>query len=688
MRFNPGRHRGKPITDIRSGAMEFVQLFKPININRLPISNRIVMPSMALFYTDDYSLTDRYKAFYRERAKGGVGLMIIGPVAIDRVGSSPLILGLFDDSHVDPFREYINELHKTTDAKIGIQLMQQGRNTSPKMTGMKPIAPSAIANPLTGELPRAMTEDDIAEVQEAYVKAALRARDAGFDYTEILAGGSYLIGEFLSAVTNHRTDEYGGSIEKRMRFGLEVITQVRTALGEDFPMGIRVSGQDFVKGGNTLAESSLFCREAEKVGVNGISVAGGWHETNVPQLTSEVPPGAYLYLSRAIKDKVEVPVFASNRLGDPIVAERALRSGAADMVCWGRPLIADPDLAMKVRTGRQQERVPCIGCNQGCFDAIFSGSPACCILNPRVGREAETEIREADVKKRILVAGGGPAGMEFAITASKIGHDVTLYEKDNKLGGQINLIGALPGKSVYLDAVASLENRSKSSGAKIRLNTPLTQDIVESERPDILIVATGAQPAEFTIPGIDNSHVINAWDVLCGAASDIGKRVVVIGGGATGCETALLVANLGALTAEAFSFLAYHSANDLEELRKLLFDSGRHITIIEIAERPAAKVGISTRWPLLKNLKLMGVDIRTRTRIVDMREGCIHIETENGRESIPVDTIIVATGSVPVDDLLRTMRSNQTDLRVIGDAGGVGKISDAVREGFDMALSL
>ncbi|MGO9120269.1 MAG: NAD(P)-binding protein [Desulfomonilaceae bacterium] len=485
--------------------MEFAQLFRPIEINGLPISNRIVMPSMALFYTSDYSLTARYRAFYRERAKGGVGLMIIGPAAIDRVGSSPLILGIFDDSHVAPFLEYIAELHKTTDAKIGIQLMQQGRNASSKMTGLTPIAPSAIPNRITGELPRAMTEDDIAEVQEAHVKAALRAKAAGFDYIEILAGGSYLIGEFLSPVTNHRRDKYGGSVKKRMRFGLEVIKQVRTALGEDFPMGIRVSGQDFVKGGNTLVESSLFCREAEQVGVNAINVTGGWHETNVPQLTSEVPPGAYLYLSRTIKGKVKAPVFASTRLGNPIVAERALRSGAADMICWGRPLIADPDLPIKVRTGRHKERVPCICCNQGCFDAIFSGSPACCTLNPRAGREAETEVRQADVKKRIFVAGGGPAGMEFAIIASKSGHDVTLYEKENKLGGQINLIGALPGKRVYLDAVASLENRLRSSSSTIKLNTTLTPEIIASERPNVLVVATGAKPAEFRIPGIDNS---------------------------------------------------------------------------------------------------------------------------------------------------------------------------------------
>jgi 2,4-dienoyl-CoA reductase (NADPH2) len=666
--------------------MEFLKLFEPITINRLYIINRIVMPAMALFYTRDYSLTERYKAFYRERAKGGVGLMTIGPVAIDKVGSSPFILGLFDDHQIDRFLQFINELHTSTDAKISIQLMHQGRNSSEKTSGMQPIAPSAIPNPLSGEMPREMTGEDIEQVQDAYVKAALRAQAAGFDYVEILAGGSYLIGEFLSPVTNHRMDEYGGSVENRMRFGLEIITRVRNALGSEFPMGIRVSGQDFVKGGNTLTESSRFCIAAEKAGADAINVTGGWHETNVPQVTSEVPPGAFLYLARAIKGKVGVPVFASNRLGDPELAEKALRSGAADMICWGRPLIADPELPQKVLAGRRQERVPCIGCNQGCIDAIFAGSMVSCTLNPRVGREAATEIRKADVKKRILVAGGGPAGMEFALIASHRGHQVTLYEKGDKLGGQINLIGPLPGKGVYLEAVKSLELRLQSTDVRIKLNTPLTPEIIEAETPDLLVVATGAKPAELNIPGIDGANVINAWDVLCGDLPNIGKRVVVIGGGATGCETALLVANLGAVPAEIFSFLAYHRALDTEELRGLMYNGGRQVTIIEVAEKPAANVGISTRWALLKNLKLMGVTIRTKTKIVDISEEYVRLETGDATQSIPVDTVIVATGSVPVHDLAQTARFAKSEIIVIGDANRIGKISDAVRAGFDSAL--
>ncbi len=360
------------------------------------------MPAMALFYTDQNAFTDRFKAFYRERARGGVGLMIIGPIAIDKVGSNPYMSGLFDDGQIAPISKFLTELHRETEVRAGVQLMHLGRYASSQTTGVIPIAPSPIASPLNREVPREMTKDDIREVQDAFVRAALRAKKAGFDYVELMAAGGYLIGEFLSPATNHRTDKYGDSVENRMRFGLEVIEKVRRALGKNFALGIRVSGQDFVPGGNSLAESARFCSQAEKAGVDCFNVTGGWHETNVPQISSDVPAGAYAYLAGGIKKAVSLPVFASNRLGDPLIAEKVLRSGVADMVCWGRPLIADPDLPNKVKEGRAKERVPCIGCNQGCLDSIFAGRQysAPSILEPAVRRDGSQSgaREEADLR--------------------------------------------------------------------------------------------------------------------------------------------------------------------------------------------------------------------------------------------------------------------------------------------------
>ena len=668
--------------------MKFIKLFEPITINHLTIKNRIVMPAMALVYTDNHSFSNRFKAFYRERAKGGVGLMIIGPVAIDRVGSTPFMPGLFDDKYVGPIREFTDELHKDTGAKIGIQLMQMGRYASSSYTGVPPIAPSAIPSPISGEVPREMTKDDILEVQEAFVQGARRAQEAGFDYIEILAAGGYLIGEFLSPVTNHRTDAYGGPIENRMRFGLEVIRRVRQVVGKDFAMGIRVSGHDFMEGGHTNVESALFCTEAEKIGVNSINVTGGWHETYVPQITTNVPPGAFLYLARGIKEKVRVPVFASNRLGDPLVAERALRSGAADMICWGRPLLADPELPIKVEKGRLNEIVSCIGCNQGCFDSLLSGSSVCCTLNPRMGREVDTEIKETRVKKKVFVAGGGPAGMEFALVAKQRGHEVTLYEKEERLGGQVNLVAASPGKKEFLNVVKSLKNRLEISGVGIKLKTTLTSKMVEEGQPDILAVASGARPIEIKVPGITQPHVVNAWDVLNDMVPDIGKQVVIVGGSATGCETALLVASLGVIDSDTFTFLLYHSAEDFNRVRKLLYSAGRKITVIDILERMAVNVGISTRWSLIKSLRLMDVELRPKTKLVEITKDTVIVDTELGRESIPADTVIIAVGSQSVDNLVKEVKRGRIEVITIGDAKEPRKITDAVREGFDMALTV
>ena len=578
-------------------------------------------------------------------------------------------------------------MHQDTGAKIGIQLMHQGRNASSKYTGITPIAPSAIASPLTGEVPREMTRDDIEEVKEAMAKGALRALKAGFDYIELMAGGSYLIGEFLSPVTNHRTDEYGGPIENRMRFGLEVIGKVREAIGRDFAMGIRVSGHDFVKGGHTNLESALFCEAAEKAGVDAINVTGGWHETMVPQITSDVPPGAYVYLARGIKEKVKVPVFASNRLGDPELAEKVLRSGAADMICWGRPLIADPDLPKKVKSGRIDERVPCIGCNQGCLDSIFSDRPVYCALNPRVGREEETEITKTAIKKRIFVAGGGPGGLQFALTARQRGHDVTLYEKNEKLGGQVNLIGHIPGKEEFPEAVKSLERRAERAGVTIKLGTALNREIVEKERPDLLVVSSGARPAGIDVPGIDRPKVFNAWDILDGSVSKIGNQVVIVGGGAIGCETALFVANLDTLKDRAFAFLVYHEAEAFDRLRELLYSTNREITVLEITGRMAGNVGPSTRWSLLKNLGLLGVKLRPMVMLESIEEEAVVIKTEAGRESITADTVIMAIGSRSVNDLAQEVRDLGIEVITIGDAKEPRKIADAVREGFDAALN-
>jgi NADPH-dependent 2,4-dienoyl-CoA reductase/sulfur reductase-like enzyme len=447
-----------------------------------------------------------------------------------------------------------------------------------------------------------------------------------------------------------------------------------------------------MEGGHTNKESALFASEAEKAGVDAINVTGGWHETYIPQLTTIVPQGAFVYLARGIKEKVSIPVFASNRLGNPEVAEKALRSGSCDMVCWGRPLIADPELPNKVKQKRFDEITPCIACNQGCFDQIITGAPVSCVLNPMAGREDEFKVEKAEHPKKIMVAGGGPAGMECAIIAAQRGHNVTLYESDEKLGGQVNLAKASPGKEELGNITRSLEKRMKKFGVDFKLNTQLDMNAIKESKPDVLpdvlIVASGAKPLEVNFPGIDKPHVVSAWDVLSEKVWDIGKNVVIIGGSATGCETAHLISTIGMPDSETCAFLMYHHAEDDLFLNDLMHKTERNITVIDMVDRLASNVGRTSRWSLVKSLKLSDVNMMPNTRLVEITDDSVIVQAGEKTETIPADTVVLALGAISNNTLAEEAKDLGIDVVVIGDAKAPRKISDAVFEGFEAGLKV
>ncbi|MDZ7699358.1 MAG: FAD-dependent oxidoreductase [Deltaproteobacteria bacterium] len=420
--------------------------------------------------------------------------------------------------------------------------------------------------------------------------------------------------------------------------------------------------------------------------MDAVNVTGGWHETNVPQLTANVPAGGFVYLARGIKEAVDIPVFASNRLGDPQVAERALRSGACDMICWGRPLLADPHLPRKVQEKRLNEIIPCVSCNQGCFDAIFSGTPVTCILNPMTGSEGYYTVEKAAKPKRILIAGGGPAGMEFAIMAAQRGHHVTLFEKQDRLGGQVNLAAAPPGKRELLRLISSMRDRMDLLGVKVVLNTVLTLERVSAEGADMVVAATGAEPIALDVPGADLPHVTDAWDVLSGKAWDIGRDVVVVGGSATGCETAHFIVAMDVPDPDTYTFLMLHGAEDPVLATSLLRTSGRRVTVIDMVSRLADNVGRTARWSLMKSLKLLGVKLRPNTTLLEIQEGGVRVKTGTGEETLPADTVVMAAGVQPDHTLSEALKETGIPVIEVGDARRPGKITEAVREGFIRAL--
>ena len=549
------------------------------------------------------------------------------------------------------------------------------------------MAPSALYSKYSKTTPREMTPEDIAQVQDAFVTAALRAQAAGFDGVEIIGSGGYLITQFLSPLKNHRTDAYGGSFENRVRFPREVIEKSRAALGKDFPLTIRMAGNDFVPGSNTDAETPAIAQVYEKAGVDALNVTGGWHETRVPQLPMELPRSAYAYLALNVKKAVTIPVMASNRIADPASAEKIIRDGYADMVNLGRVLIADPFWPQKAFAGRASEIRPCTACGQGCSDMVFSGQSVFCAGNPRAGFEKERQILKTDTPKSVMVIGAGAAGLEAAVTATQMGHKVAIYDRADDIGGQLWLAGAPPHKQELLELIRYYRAMLNRYDISLCLDTSVDAAFVQAQSPDHVIVATGASALIPPIPGADGAGVLTAWEVL-GDNLPLGKEVAIIGGGAVGLETALFVAAKGTINAETLDFLFRYEAASQERLRELLFNGTSRVTVFEMLPKAGTDVGRSTRWVLFDNLNRYNVAIETAATVMSLDCHSVTWEKEGNESTRRFDNVIVASGSRSVNDLENAMEALDIPFTVVGDCIRPGKINDAIHGGFLAALDL
>ena len=667
--------------------MEFPHLFSPITIQNMALRNRIVMTAMHLGYTPKGVVTDQLVNFYAERAAGGVGLAIVGGCPIDETGGMVGMIALHDDRFIPGLKELTRAV-QNNGAKIAAQLYQAGRYTHSAMIGgQKPISASAVRSRLTGEIPRALELKEIPGIQDKFAQGAVRARNAGFDAVEILGSAGYLISQFLSPITNLREDEYGGSFENRMRFGLETIRKVRNALGPDYPILLRIAGNDFMEGSNTNQEARIFAAAAEKEGVDLFNVTGGWHETRVPQLTMGVPRKAYVYLARGIRSAVSAPVISSNRINDPTTAEEVLRSGGADLVTMARGLLADPELPNKAQSGKSRLIHHCVACNQGCFDSIFQGRPATCMVNPRAGREAELQVKPAPKSRKIVVVGGGPAGMTLACTAKDRGHHVVLMEKSERLGGQILLNHLIPGRGELETAAIDLIHNIQDKGVEMLLGKAATPENICEMSPDVVVVAAGARPATPNIDGIGGHNVVQAWELL-EKNNETGEKVVVLGGNAVGLETALFLANQGTLSPEVLHFLMVNGAETFETLTHLLNHGNKQVTVVEMTKKAGADVGLTTKWTLIADLKRLGVKILTQTEGVGITPEGLQVKDAEGAGFIAADTIVLAAGSKPENQLAASLADRVPEIHVIGDAKKPRNVLVAIREGFQLGLTL
>lgn len=654
-----------------------LKLLEPGRIGRLEVRNRVCMPAMSLNFSDDHTLNDRWIRFYEERARGEVGLIIVssgleytGQRGYDRLPfleGQGYIPSLGDDRYLPGWRRLADVVHRHG-AKLGAQIVHVGKYAhSSVLGGEQPISPSPIKAGLTvygrpGEVPREMTRDEIRVAIENISDTIKRAHAAGLDTIEYNLCSGYLMREFLSPLTNQRIDEYGGSLENRLRFVLEAIRRTQEKVGLDFPLTARLSADEFLPGGNTLAETRTIARELERAGIAALSVVGGGHETSIPLSPMSVPRGAFVYLAQAIKEEVGIPVMASARINDPFLAEEILADGRADFVALGRPLLADPHFVRKAREGRADEIRPCIACNQGCFDMVFEWKPIFCLMNAQVGWEETREIRPAEKRKRVMVVGGGPGGLEAARVLATRGHSVALYERTERLGGQVNLSSAPRGREEFANVIGYLSREVSRLGVALHLGEEVTPERVEHEGPDAVVIATGAQPELPDIPGIRGPNVAGAWEVLAGTAS-AGKRVAVLGGGSVGCETAIYLAAPRALDEGTAA-------------------EGREVTVVEALSRIGRDFGKGNRWVFMQTMAELGIRSITGAVVREITPEGLLIREGDRERLLEADTVVVAVGSRANARLYQALAGRVAEIHLIGDAKAPRRTSDAVHEGF------
>ena len=649
--------------------MKWEKLFQPCRIGRLELSNRIVMLAVTTRY--DFEENDRLYKFYAARAKGGVGLIITGALQTlfpgRKTGASRI--NLYADRDLPRLKEWVRAIHDQG-GKAAAQLATYGYWSKKGTEGTaESVGPSAEVLPREGLHPlfslaeylppvRPLTAEEIILIEDAIARSALRAREAGFDAIEIQCVGGNILHRFTNPFLNVRTDRYGGTIENRIRILTETIAKVKKELGNDFPILCRIPGLDPVPWGLGLEPWKEIASLLEKAGVQALNIYPRWYEARDPLAQMCVPRNAFVQLAEEIKKAVKIPVITGVRISDPVDAERILKEGKADLIGMGRPLIADPDLPNKARTGRLEDINLCTACCR-CYDDVASDRFLTCSVNAAAGRESEYVVHRTDAFKKVYVVGGGPAGMEAARVAALRGHQVTLFEAQDRLGGQILNAVAAPYKEEWNSTLQYLRTQLKKLNVQIRTNTRCTSREIEEGKPEVIIAATGARPVVPDLPGIQGHNVMTAIEVLSGR-KQTGQNVVIVGGSSTGCETA-----------------------------EFLSRKGKQVTILEMLPRIGAEYGPMNRWVVIDRLVAAGIRLETGVKVVAFNEkGVRVIRAGLYPEFFEADSVVLALGMVSDDGGVRDLEGESLSFFKIGDAVKPAGITEAIESGFRSALKI
>ncbi len=644
----------------------FNKLFEPGTIGKMRIRNRIINAPMERNYANqDGSVTQRYIDHLVSKARGGVGLIIVEATYVDPLGKGRVFeLGAYDDRLI-PGLQRMAEAVQQHGAKIGLELVYGGRQGICSVTGVQPKGPSPVTCDLLGygELPRELTLDEIKHLVGQFAKAARRNKESGFDMVELHGAHGYLLAQFLSPYSNKRTDAYGGSAEKRMRFPLEVIEAVRREVGPDYPVTYRLSGDEYIDGGLTLEETVPFARKLEEAGIDMIDVSAGLYETAfIIVQPMDLPLGCNVHMAEEIKREVNIPVSIAGRINDPVFADNILNEGKADFISLARALHADAEFPRKAQEGKLDEICMCMACNQGCIDVLGTMVPIYCAINPVVGREREMEIKRAEKKKRIVVIGGGPGGMSAARVAALRGHDVLLYEKDQELGGQLRWARRAVNRGELEQTIRYLSTQVKKAGVEVFLNQEMDKEDIYAQNPDAVIMATGGLPYIPFIPGVDRGHVLTYVDFLEETVVP-GRNVVVIGGKLIGTQVAEIVSS-----------------------------KGGHAILTEPTGALCQDTGLRTKWLLMDRVEEdPHIDIRLNSSVENITENAVVLQSQGEIEEVgDIDMVVLCLGAVSENRLSDELKweSRLPEIHSIGDCVMPRKMTDAIYEGYVTALHL
>ncbi|MFI1528493.1 oxidoreductase [Streptomyces griseus] len=668
----------------------YPNLLSPLDLGFTTLPNRVLMGSMHIGLEEAERGFERMAAFYAERARGGVGLMVTGGIApSERACSFPGGAKMTTEAEAEQHREITSAVH-AAGGRIAMQILHFGRYAHhPDL-----VAPSALKAPISGFTPNALTDEQVEETIEEFVRAAELARFAGYDGVEIMGSEGYLINEFIVSATNHRTDRWGGSYENRIRLPLEIVRRVRERVGDDFILIYRLSMLDLVPGGSTLEEVVTLAKEIEAAGATIINTGIGWHEARIPTIATSVPRGAFSWVTERVRGAVSVPLVTSNRINTPEVAEEILASGRADLVSMARPFLADPEFVAKAAAGRADAINTCIGCNQACLDHVFSLQITSCLVNPRACHETELVLSPTRTRKRVAVVGAGPAGLACSVTAAERGHTVTLFDTADEIGGQLNVARRVPGKEEFDETLRYFRTRLAELDIDVRLST--RADAATLDGFDEVVLATGVEPRTPAIPGTDHPKALSYLDVLRDGAT-VGDRVAIVGAGGIGFDVAEFLTDGGeAASLDPDAFFRQWGVDTAYEDRGGLRAPERPESprTVHLIQRRTTKVGAglgrTTGWIHRTELRHRGVEMIAGASYDLIDDEGIHLTVDGERRVLPVDTVVLCAGQEPRRDLYEELRAGAVPVHLIGGADVAAELDAkrAIRQGTELAAAL